>query len=66
MLDSMVRHGLFVEWTFVQEKLKDGKGEPSEDLGEEPLWQREKKMQRCEMGKHLVCSGRPMCLEWSE
>ena len=50
MLDSMVRHGLFVEWTFVQEKLKDVKGEPSEDPGEEPLWQREKKMQRCERG----------------
>lgn len=50
----------------MQEKLKDVKDEPSEDLGEEPIWQREKKMQRCEMGKHFVCSRRPVCLEWSE
>lgn len=46
-------------------KAEGWKGEPSEDLGEEPLVER-KEMQRCEMGKHLVCSGRPMCLEWSE
>lgn len=66
MLDRMVKHGLFVEWTFVQENLKDVKGELSEDLGEEPLWQREKKMQRSEVGKSLECPRRLMCLEWSE
>lgn len=27
-------------------KAEGWEGEPSEDLGEEPLWQREKKMQR--------------------
>lgn len=66
MLDRMVKHGLFVEWTFVQENLKDVKGELSEDLGEEPLWQREKKMQGSEVGKSLECPRRLMCLEWSE
>lgn len=50
MLDRMVRHSLFVERIFAQENLKDVKGEPSEDLREK-LWQREKKMPGCEVGK---------------
>lgn len=51
MLDRMVRHSLFVERIFAQENLKDVKGEPSEDLEEELLWKREKKMPGCEVGK---------------
>lgn len=40
-----------MERIFAQENLKDVKGEPSEDLEEELLWKREKKMPGCEVGK---------------
>lgn len=49
-----------------EENSKDVKGEPSEDLGEEMLWQREKTMQGSKVGESSVCSRRLGCLEWSE